>query len=63
MIDLHTGYSVAEDIHYCPACGTAITSRRQDGTAWCNECGARVAVIYIDDLTDPQDKGATHADA
>lgn len=41
------GYSDNTDIHYCPACGGEIGVCHGDGSAICDECGERFAVITI----------------
>lgn len=39
------GYSDTDNIHYCPACGAEVGVFHADGTATCDECGKRFAVI------------------
>lgn len=39
------GYSDTDNIHYCPTCGEEVYIFRADGTATCDVCGERFAVI------------------
>lgn len=39
------GFSDTDSINYCPACGSAVGQYHADGTATCEECGERFAVI------------------
>lgn len=41
------GYSITDDIHYCPSCGADILTAHADGTMTCDVCGERFAVITV----------------
>ena len=46
MYQYNSGISETEDIHFCPNCGEEVTSWYADGTAQCDKCKSRFAVIY-----------------
>jgi uncharacterized Zn finger protein (UPF0148 family) len=52
MIGWFSGYSDSSTIGYCPACGEAIFTKNNDGSAFCNTCGMSFAVIEIDNGED-----------
>jgi DNA-directed RNA polymerase subunit RPC12/RpoP len=41
-----SGISETEDIRHCPNCGEEISSGYADGTAQCDKCDSRFAVVY-----------------
>lgn len=48
MIGFFTGYADNSNIYNCPFCGEKIYERNIDGSASCENCGARFAVIETD---------------
>lgn len=44
-----SGYSDADSIYYCPACGERIAESFADGTCRCEECGLRFGVVETDE--------------
>lgn len=52
MFSYIEGYSDTDDIGYCPKCGNAVGTYHADGTATCDECGARFGVIFCDERND-----------
>jgi hypothetical protein len=49
QIGYFEGYSSHESINFCPLCGETNLTYKCDGSAKCNDCGARIAVIEIDE--------------
>lgn len=45
------GYSDTDNINYCPACGAPVGQYHADGTATCEECGERFAVVTYSEET------------
>ncbi len=43
------GYTITDEINYCPACGKQISEYHADGTATCTECGYHFGVVQVDD--------------
>lgn len=46
------GYTITDEINYCPACGTMISEYHADGTATCTTCGYRFGVVAVDEEDD-----------
>ena len=42
------GYTITDEINYCPACGTMISEYHADGTATCTNCGRCFDVLAVD---------------
>jgi len=44
-----SGYSSHNSENFCPLCGSEIKIKYGDGSASCDKCGVRFAVIEIDE--------------
>ena len=49
MYGFASGISDTDDINYCPKCGEMIWRYESDGTAVCEACGFRFAVIECEE--------------
>lgn len=49
MYGFVSGISDMNDINYCPKCGETIGRYKSGGTAVCDACGFRFAVIECDE--------------
>lgn len=54
MYGFISGYTVSDNINFCPRCGRLIGVHYGDGTARCDGCGFRFGVVEReeDDRTD-----------
>jgi uncharacterized Zn finger protein (UPF0148 family) len=43
------GYSDTDDISHCPYCGEEVYSFHADGSADCDNCSRRFAVVEMED--------------
>lgn len=41
------GYTITDEINYCPACGAKISEYHTNGTATCTECGYQFGVVAV----------------
>jgi len=52
MINYIEGYSDTDNIRFCPYCGEEVGMWRADGTGFCNSCGLRFAVVYVEEANE-----------
>jgi hypothetical protein len=50
------GYSSHNSINFCPLCGEDKLTYKSDGSAKCDNCQVRVAVIEIDESEENDDE-------
>lgn len=54
MYGFISGITDADDINYCPRCGSSDLDRKGDGTAICNDCGYGFGVVETENSSDKE---------